>query len=58
MLKKDSCGYSAEGTNIGTKRLEAMRLIRREKKVRILNGAVIEDRRIKELEERNWRQKQ
>lgn len=47
-----------QGTNIGTKRLEAMRLIRREKKVRTLNGTVIEDRRIKELEERNWRQKQ
>lgn len=44
-----------QGTNIGTKKPGAIRLIRREKKVRILNGAVIENRGRKELGERHWR---
>lgn len=47
-----------QGTDTGTKRLEAMSLVRREETVRTLNGSVTEARRIKELEERNWRQKQ
>lgn len=44
-----------QGTHLGRVRLEEVRLIRSEKNMGILNGAIEGGRRWQELEERNWR---
>lgn len=53
LLQKDSCGYS-EGDHYRRVRLKAVRPLGGREKMRILNGAIAEEKGRKDLEEGKW----